>query len=158
MYEYAFHLLLFNIVGIRGVDPSCHTVAWVVAWRPGGGLTSLLRWQKCEGHVWDTRTSTSDAGERSSDSQRDLIPTCKNYHFSQIGPWISQHQTNSYIYSTKCQRLLDQYCIENCHLLIRNGNVDYKMILKLCDLTSQVVCNLSQWTLYLQWLCLQWGR
>ena len=46
-------------------------------------------------------------------------------HVRILKSWSMDMTTpNSYNYITKCERLLDQYYVKNCHPLIMNGNIE----------------------------------
>lgn len=68
---WAFHFCLHP--GEWRAYPSGDLMARDVARGPWRGVTPLLRWAQCQGHVCCAWASTCHDGERTTDTQRDLL-------------------------------------------------------------------------------------
>ena len=60
-------------IGQWGTHPCSHSVAWVVARGTGRSLKAVLQWRERERDVFCVRTTASDDGKRTTDTQRDIV-------------------------------------------------------------------------------------
>lgn len=60
-------------LGKWGADQGGYSVAWNVAWGAGGGVTSVLWREECQGDVCCPGAPTCHDGERATNSERNIL-------------------------------------------------------------------------------------